>query len=155
MALKKRESRTINAFMNCIKSGEFTTDYAVVLIEDVQKYGWLSDEAKDEFYSWLDAYEWKLEIEERAKQASAQIVSVEYEETPEDASDDETPPETEGSEPNNSEQPAETPEDESGAPESPQEDETADPVPQSEETDEPDPQVNESEPEAEADGEGD
>ena len=37
--MTKRETRVVNAFLNCVKSGEFTADYATVLIEDTQKYG--------------------------------------------------------------------------------------------------------------------
>lgn len=55
--MTKREQRTIKAFENCIEKGEYTADYAITLIEDNKRYGWLSDEAKDEFYDWLDAYE--------------------------------------------------------------------------------------------------
>lgn len=54
MALTKRELRVINAFLNCIKSGEYTEDYAILLIEDESRYGWLSDAAKDYFYEELD-----------------------------------------------------------------------------------------------------
>ena len=52
--MTKRESRVINAFLNCIRSGEYTEDYAITLIEDHARYGWLSDEAKDYFYEELD-----------------------------------------------------------------------------------------------------
>lgn len=52
--MTKRESRVINAFLNCIRSGEYTESYAVLLIEDQSRYGWLSDEAKDYFYEELD-----------------------------------------------------------------------------------------------------
>ena len=55
--MTKRENRVVNAFLNCVKSGEFTADYATVLIEDTQKYGWLSDEAKEYFYEELDKWE--------------------------------------------------------------------------------------------------
>lgn len=48
--MTKRESRVINAFINCVKNGEFTESYAITLIEDNQRYGWLSDAAKDVFY---------------------------------------------------------------------------------------------------------
>lgn len=48
--MSKRENRVINAFINCVKSGEFSFDYAVTLIEDSNKYGYLSDEAKERFY---------------------------------------------------------------------------------------------------------
>lgn len=59
--MSKREKRVINAFINCVKSGEYTFDYAVLLIEDTSKYGWLSDAAKDVFY---EAFEEPEEPEE-------------------------------------------------------------------------------------------
>ena len=49
--MTKREKRVINAFINCVHSGEYTFDYAVTLIEDNARYGWLSDAAKEEFYN--------------------------------------------------------------------------------------------------------
>lgn len=49
--MSKRENRVINAFINCVKSGEFSFDYAVTLLEDSNKYGYLSDEAKENFYA--------------------------------------------------------------------------------------------------------
>ena len=52
--MTKRETRVINAFINCVKSGEFSEDYAITLIEDQQKYGWLSEEAKEVFYEALE-----------------------------------------------------------------------------------------------------
>lgn len=52
--MTKREQRVINAFLNCIRHGEYTEDYAITLIEDNQRYGWLSDTAKDYFYEELD-----------------------------------------------------------------------------------------------------
>lgn len=52
--MTKREQRVISAFLNCIKHGEYTEDYAITLIEDNQRYGWLSDAAKDYFYEELD-----------------------------------------------------------------------------------------------------
>lgn len=52
--MTKREQRVINAFLNCIRHGEYTEDYAITLIEDQQRYGWLSDTAKDYFYDELD-----------------------------------------------------------------------------------------------------
>lgn len=54
MALTKREERVIKAFINCIAHGEYTEDYAITLIEDDQRYGWLSNEAKDAFYELLE-----------------------------------------------------------------------------------------------------
>ena len=52
--MTKREQRVINAFLTCIKAGEFSEDYAILLIEDTQRYGWLSETAKDYFYDQLD-----------------------------------------------------------------------------------------------------
>ncbi len=49
--MSKREKRVINAFINCVQKGEFTFDYACLLIEDTQRYGYLSGEAKELFYS--------------------------------------------------------------------------------------------------------
>lgn len=53
--MTKREQRVINAFINCVKHGEYTEDYAIVLIEDNARYGWLSEAAKEAFYDALDA----------------------------------------------------------------------------------------------------
>lgn len=52
--MTKRETRVINAFLNCIRHGEYTEDYAITLIEDQQRYGWLTDTAKNYFYEELD-----------------------------------------------------------------------------------------------------
>ena len=52
--LTKREQRVIRAFINCVKHGEYTFDYACILIEDNQRYGWLSEEAKEVFYEAVD-----------------------------------------------------------------------------------------------------
>lgn len=49
--MSKREQRVINAFINCVRNGEFTFDYACLLIEDTQRYGYLTDEGKELFYS--------------------------------------------------------------------------------------------------------
>lgn len=52
--MTKRETRVINAFINCVKNGTYSVDYAITLIEDNQRYGWLSTEAKDHFYAVID-----------------------------------------------------------------------------------------------------
>ena len=52
--MTKREQRVINAFITCVKTGEFTEEYAILLIEDTQRYGWLSDAAKEVFYNAID-----------------------------------------------------------------------------------------------------
>ena len=48
--MTRREKRVITAFINCVRSGEYTLDYAIILIEDTSKYGWLSEAAKEYFY---------------------------------------------------------------------------------------------------------
>ena len=48
--MSQRERRVIRAFINCVKNKEYTLDYATILIEDEQRYGWLSEEAKEKFY---------------------------------------------------------------------------------------------------------
>ena len=55
--MTKREKRVINAFLNCIAHGEYTIDYAITLIEDNQRYGWLSNTAKDYFYEQIEPEE--------------------------------------------------------------------------------------------------
>lgn len=53
--MTKREQRVINAFCNCVAAGEFTESYAITLIEDDQRYGWLTDGAKEVFHDFLDS----------------------------------------------------------------------------------------------------
>ena len=55
--MTKREKRVIQAFINCVKSGEYSFDYACLLIEDNARYGWLSEEAKEVFYSEFEPEE--------------------------------------------------------------------------------------------------
>ncbi len=55
--MSKREQRVIRAFINCVKNGEYTFDYACLLIEDQQRYGYLTDEAKEQFYAAVAAAE--------------------------------------------------------------------------------------------------
>lgn len=55
--MNKRESRVIKAFINCVKTGQYTFDYAVTLIENTEKYGYLTDEAKEMFYSEFELTE--------------------------------------------------------------------------------------------------
>lgn len=52
--MTKREIRVVNAFVNCVKSGEFSVEYAIVLIEDSARYGWLSSDAKEAFYNAIE-----------------------------------------------------------------------------------------------------
>ena len=62
--LTKREQRVIKAFISCVEHGEYTMDYAILLIEDNQRYGWLSEEAKEVFYSHFEPEEEEPEGEE-------------------------------------------------------------------------------------------
>ena len=48
--MTKREERVINAFIECVKKGEFSLEYATTLIEDNDKYGYVTVEAKEVFY---------------------------------------------------------------------------------------------------------
>jgi len=67
MALRKKEKRVIDAFVNCIKHGEFSVDYADVLIADQSKYGWLSEQALD-YYEEQTAQFRELEETEEIEQ---------------------------------------------------------------------------------------
>ena len=62
--MTKREQRVINAFLNCIRHGEYSEDYAIILIEDNQRFGWLSDTAKDYFYDNLPSEQEEEPVEE-------------------------------------------------------------------------------------------
>lgn len=62
--MKKREKRVIDAFVNCIKHGEFTIDYADVLIADQSKYGWLSEQALDYYEEQTEQFRESEEVEE-------------------------------------------------------------------------------------------
>ncbi|MBR4288430.1 MAG: hypothetical protein IKT50_03220 [Clostridia bacterium] len=48
--MTKREKRVISAFINCVKAGVYAFDYAVTLMESDEKYGYLTEEAKELFY---------------------------------------------------------------------------------------------------------
>ena len=52
--MSKREKRVINAFISCVEHGEYTLEYATVLIEDTARYGWLSEQAKEVFYDHFE-----------------------------------------------------------------------------------------------------
>lgn len=67
--MTKREQRVINAFLNCIRHGEYSEDYAIILIEDNQRFGWLSDTAKDYFYDNLPSEQEEEPAEEVAEES--------------------------------------------------------------------------------------
>lgn len=52
---RKRAERVIKAFINCVKMGEYTFEYACLLIEDNQKYGYLTEADKEIFYGYCEA----------------------------------------------------------------------------------------------------
>lgn len=83
--MTKRESRVVNAFLGCIKHGDYTEDYAITLIEDQARYGWLTNEAKDYFYEQLE------QLEEERQQAQSQEPELE---TPPEESQEEPTEET-------------------------------------------------------------
>ena len=72
--MNKREKRVINAFLNCIEHGEYTVDYAITLIEDKQRYGWLSVTALDTFYEELDKLYPEEEQEEETEESDGESV---------------------------------------------------------------------------------
>lgn len=47
----KRAKRVITAFINCVQNGEYTFEYASILIEDNQRYGYLTEADKEVFYA--------------------------------------------------------------------------------------------------------
>ena len=84
--MTKREQRVINAFCNCVRNGEFSDYYAITLIEDQQRYGWMGDGAKETFYEFLASLD-----EERA---AASITAPDQAEDEEQGSDPEENGET-------------------------------------------------------------
>ena len=91
-ALQKREERVIRMFKRCVERESITAEYAMILIENSQAYGWMSAEAREEFGEWIDAF-----IEARDG------TEIEEPETPEETEDPEEAEET-------AEEPAEEPE---------------------------------------------
>ena len=61
--MSKRMKRTVDAFVNCIKHGEFTIDYADVLIADQSKYGWLSEQALEYYEEQTEQFREQEEVE--------------------------------------------------------------------------------------------
>ena len=52
--MTRREEYVVKSFFNCVKRGRYPKDYAITIIEDNARYGWMSDEAKEVFYEMLD-----------------------------------------------------------------------------------------------------
>lgn len=74
----KRAERVVQAFINCVHTGQYTLDYAIVLIEDNSKYGYLMQEDKDVFYK-----EFGLLEEEQAEALETEAEEPEAEEVAE------------------------------------------------------------------------
>lgn len=72
--MSKRENRVINAFINCVKRGEYTFEYACLLIEDTQKYGYLTDEAKEVFYAEFENDK-ETEVDEAVEEPAEELKS--------------------------------------------------------------------------------
>lgn len=58
-----KEKRVIQAFINVVKSGEYSYDHASILMNDNLRYGYLSEEAKEVFYA---EFKKETEAEEEA-----------------------------------------------------------------------------------------
>ncbi len=86
--MSKREQRVIQAFLNCVRRGEYSEDYAITLIEDNQRYGWLSETAKEAFYEALEPVEEPQPtepVEEPAEEPQPEEPAEEPAEEPEEA----------------------------------------------------------------------
>lgn len=66
--MTKRMKRVVDAFVNCIKHGEFSVDYADVLISDNSKYGWLNDAALDYYEEQTEQFRPVEENEETTEE---------------------------------------------------------------------------------------
>jgi len=53
----ERNQRVIEAFINCVQRGVYQYDYAVTLLEDSQRYPYLTDEDKELFYETVSETE--------------------------------------------------------------------------------------------------
>lgn len=60
--MSRTEERVIQAFINVVKSGEYTFDHASILMNDRERYGYLSEEAKERFYSEFKNTETETEV---------------------------------------------------------------------------------------------
>lgn len=98
--LTKREKRVVDAFINCVKHNEYSEDYAIILIEDNARYGWMRDVAKDAFYEALDALH-PVEVPEPEEPVEPEI----FEEQPEEPQNPEVPKVSEPEEPVQVEEP--------------------------------------------------
>ena len=79
-ALQRREERVIRMFKRCVERGTIPAEYALILIENDRAYGWMSDEAREEFCDWV------MEIEEArmAEEVPEEPAEEDPEEEPEE-----------------------------------------------------------------------
>lgn len=91
--LTKRETRVITAFLNCIKHGEYSADYAIILLEDNARYGWMSEAAKDAFYDALDELLSPVVVEEPIEEEPVEEDPEQQPEEPIDEQPEEQEPE--------------------------------------------------------------
>ena len=60
--MTERERRVIEAFLKTVRDRNETKEYVIILMEDEQRFGWLSDTAKQYFYDHVDDQdEWLVE----------------------------------------------------------------------------------------------
>lgn len=55
--MSEREARVVDAFLDCVRGGRFDAAYVTLLVEDNQKYGWMSETAKETLYAALENLE--------------------------------------------------------------------------------------------------
>ena len=70
--MSKRELRVVHAFVNCIKHGEMSVDYADLRIYDTASFGYLSNEAYDLYEELTAEFRPKEPIEEPDEEEQAE-----------------------------------------------------------------------------------
>ena len=61
--LTLRQKSVIDAFINVVKAGERSYDYAITMLEDEKSFGYLTEEAKEVFYSAFKPTDNKTSVE--------------------------------------------------------------------------------------------
>ena len=69
--MTSKEARIIKAFKSAVTSGQYEPWYATLLMMDTQRFGWISESVKEEFYDWLDEYE-----ESHAEPAAVELPGI-------------------------------------------------------------------------------
>ena len=83
-ALQRREERVIRMFKRCVERGTIPAEYALILIENDRAYGWMSDEAREEFCDWVMEIEEARMAEEVPEEPAEEDPEEEPEEDPEE-----------------------------------------------------------------------